>query len=151
MTTTVYVIGALWLPTSYTIKQYCPALIVPLSCGVAPADVVVNPPDDSWHVPPTSVPTPMPIEIVAGGPADVRSTLMANPLDVTVNGLESFDPTCTVPEKFSVTSGDDGVVGNVVELSLEESEQAAADNAVATIRHAMVCLTFTLLENVYVS
>jgi hypothetical protein len=39
----------------------------------------------------------------------------------------------------------------VVELSLEESEQAAADNAVATIRHAMVCLTFTLLENVYVS
>jgi hypothetical protein len=111
----------------------------------------MNPPDESWHVPPVGVPTPIPIAIVAGGPADVKSTVIWKPDEVTVNGLESLEPTCTVPEKFSVTSGEEGVVGSVRDVSSAELEQPAADNAVATIRQAKVRFTFTLLENVYVS
>ena len=112
---------------------------------------MVLPPDESWHVPPTNVPTPNPIEIVAGGPADVRSMVIGEPSDVTVNGLESLDPIWTVPEKFSVTSGDEGAVGRVEEVLSLELEQPTAVNTVATMRHASVCFTFSLLENVYVS
>ena len=68
-----------------------------------------------------------------------------------MNGLESLEPTCTVPEKFSVTSGVEGAVGSVRDVSSAELEQPAADSAVATIRQAKVCFTFTSLENVYVS
>ena len=68
-----------------------------------------------------------------------------------MNGLESLDPTCTVPEKFSVTSGDVGTVGSVGDVLSVELEQPTADNAVATIRQARVRFTFTSLENVYLS
>ena len=88
---------------------------------------------------------------MAGGPADVRSTVIWKPDEVTVNGLESLDPTCTVPEKFSVTSGDEGAVGSVGDVSLAVLEQPAADNTVTTIRQAKVRFTSPSLENVYVS
>ena len=51
--TRVYVIGALWLPASYTITQYCPDAIVPASCGVGLACVTVDPPVSNWHAVPT--------------------------------------------------------------------------------------------------
>jgi hypothetical protein len=128
--------------------QYCPAEIVPESCAEGPAWTVL--PLTFEQVVPSHVPTPSPIEIVAGGPAAVRSTVIWKPDDTTVNGFASFDPGWTVPEKFSVTSGVDGVVGSGVDVEVSVLEQPAA-RAETTIRTAKVCFTSASLKNNYVA
>jgi hypothetical protein len=64
---------------------------------------------------------------------------------VTVNGCASLEPTWTVPEKFSVTSGDDGARGNEEDEGLSPLEQPTARSATATATHAMVCFTWPSL------
>ena len=66
-----------------------------------------------------------------------------------MNGCASLPPTWTVPEKFSVTSGDDGVVGTDEEVS--SLEQPAAARAETTIKAASICFTSPSLDNHYVA
>jgi hypothetical protein len=85
----------------------------------------------------------MPIAIVAGGPErQIDRDLEAVGRDVN-GGV--VGPHLTVPEKFSVTSGDEGAVGSVVDVSLEW-EHAAAVSAVATIRQAKVRFVHLIRE-----
>src|SRR5258707_39488 len=123
--------------------------MLPPSCGVALAWTVPYPPVRGVQVVPSHEPMPNPIEMVEGGPTDVRSSVIWNPDEVTVNGCASRPPTWTVPEKFSVTSGDDGVVGSdEVGSSLE---QPAAARAEATIRAVRICFTSPPLDIHYVA
>src|SRR3954451_6175368 len=115
--------------------------MLPLSCGVGPAAADVDPPDNGWEVADAIEPTPMPIVIVDGGPALVKSMVIWNPSEVTVNGCESLEPTCTVPEKFSVTSGEDGARGNEEDEGVSPLEQPTATSATATATHARVYFT----------
>jgi hypothetical protein len=102
----VYVIGPAAFPTSPTTTQYVPAeKAVPLSWAVAPGGVTIDPFVSIEHAPVLlGVPTPRPIVIVGGGPADTSVTLMLLPLVVIVKLCESTLPTCTVPVNVSVTS-----------------------------------------------
>jgi hypothetical protein len=111
--------------TSDICKQYAPAENVPETGPVL--DEAVNEfPAGTEHVPPLSVPIPMPICTVGNGtPPGIVSTADNNvrvtvPLCVVVNGLVSLCRTPltgagTVPMNVSVTKVC-GVVGNVVEL-----------------------------------
>ena len=90
--------------------------------------------------------------IVAGGPAEVMSRVIAALFDVTVKECESFDPGCTVPEKFSVTRG---LVGAVVDVAVLEvsvlDEHPAVASAQTAMRQTKVCFTITILVIFYVS
>jgi hypothetical protein len=115
------------------------------------ACVVVNPPLRSVQVVPSQEPTPNPMKIVEGGPADVSVRLIAWPDNVTVNGFASLPPTCTVPEKFSVVAGVVGAVGKVDVEVAALVEQPAVASAQAARRPTMDCFTATPLEDFYVS
>src|SRR5580765_8034748 len=108
-------------------------------------------PEATWQVPPSRVPTPIPIEIVAGGPADVRLTVIGKPDEVTVKVWKSLEPTWTVPEKLSVTSGVEGALGSVDDVLSALVEQPPAIRAKATSRLARVCFTSTSLKMLYMS
>ena len=68
-----------------------------------------------------------------------------------MKGWKSIEPTWIVPEKLSVTSGVEGALGSVDDVSSEFVEQPPATRVEATRRQAMVCFTSTSLEMLYVS
>ena len=103
------------------------------------------------QVVPSHVPTPSPIEIVAGGPAVVRSTVIWKPDAVTVNGFASLEPGWTVPEKFSVGGGDDGDGDEGNDEAVLSLEQPAAAKADTKIRVARICFTSPSLDRHYVA
>src|SRR5947207_1117349 len=92
--------------------------------------------------------------MVAGGPADVSVRAIAALLAVTVKLCASFDPGCTVPEKFSVTTGRVGAVTDArvdaVVAGSEPVEQPVAASAPALRRASRYRFT-SLLDNFYVT